>query len=864
MPPREGMDTPDRPDILTRARQLLHRPALRAALVAVVLALALATLAAALRAHSYREVRHALRALPAARLALAVGLAALAYVVMTGYDALALRYVGRPLPWRRSAFVSFTSYALSGTVGISLLTGGSIRLGLYTAAGLSAAEVGGVIAFGAATLWLGLLALAGVTFVVLPPALAGVAGAVALRTTGALALAAVAAYLAWAWRGRPLRVRGFAVRPPALPLALAQLGLSLLDWALSIAVLGVLLGPGVPAGRLAGTYLLAQGAGLASHVPAGLGVFDSIVVLGLGGAVGVPAVLAALLGYRLAYHALPAAVAAVLLAGAEMAARRQALGRAARLAGRWAGEAAPQLLATATFAAGTLLLVNGAAPELRWRLAWLGAWLPFGVIEASHFTGSLVGTGLLIVALGLQRRLAGAWLAATALLATGSVASLLHGAWGAALLLVPLVAALASARRFFHRPSSLVDERFTPGWLVSIGAAVGAATWLGFFAYRHVEYRSELWWHFALLANAPRFLRATVGTVAVLLAFAAWKLLRPPRARTVRPVAADLERARAIVLDAAAPEANLALLGDKTLLFNEAGTAFLMYGVRGRTWVALGDPVGPREAWADLLWRFREEVDRHGGRPVFYRVTPEALPLYLDLGLGVLKLGEEATVDLATFSLEGRARADLRYVLRRLAKQDVRFEVREAGASDALLPRLRAISDAWLARKRVREKGFSLGTFDPGYLRRFPLALVWQGETLVAFATLWVQPASGEVTVDLMRHDPAAPAGVMEFLFGHLLGWAKAQGHARFSLGMVPLAGLAPRPLAPRWHRLAHLVFAHGERFYNFRGLRAFKDGFHPEWLPRYIAVPRGVALPFVLADVTALIGGGVKGALAA
>jgi phosphatidylglycerol lysyltransferase len=114
-----------------------------------------------------------------------------------------------------------------------------------------------------------------------------------------------------------------------------------------------------------------------------------------------------------------------------------------------------------------------------------------------------------------------------------------------------------------------------------------------------------------------------------------------------------------------------------------------------------------------------------------------------------------------------------------------------------------------------------------------------------------------------MRHGPDAPNGTMDYLFAKLLLHYQAQGYRRFGLGMAPLSGMAAHPLAPRWHRLGRLLFSHGEHFYNFQGLRAFKEKFGPQWEARYLAAPGGIAPLFVLADVAALISGGMRGIIA-
>jgi phosphatidylglycerol lysyltransferase len=120
------------------------------------------------------------------------------------------------------------------------------------------------------------------------------------------------------------------------------------------------------------------------------------------------------------------------------------------------------------------------------------------------------------------------------------------------------------------------------------------------------------------------------------------------------------------------------------------------------------------------------------------------------------------------------------------------------------------------------------------------------------------------MSLDLMRYDPAAaPAKVMEFLLIELMLWGRAEGFRAFSLGMAPLAGLEHRELAPLWSRAGAALFHHGEQFYNFQGLRAYKEKFDPVWEPRYLASPGGLALPRILTNVASLIAGGLRGVVA-
>ena len=228
-----------------------------------------------------------------------------------------------------------------------------------------------------------------------------------------------------------------------------------------------------------------------------------------------------------------------------------------------------------------------------------------------------------------------------------------------------------------------------------------------------------------------------------------------------------------------------------------------------------------------------------------------------------MKLGEEAIVDVQAFGLEGGSRAGMRKTVRKAEREGATFRVVPRDQVPAALPRLGAISDSWLREKDAKEKGFSLGAYSEAYIQRFPVAVVEVDGTPVAFANLWLGADGREYSLDLMRYEAeTAPDGVMQYLFAQALLWGKEQGYSRFSLGMAPLSGLERGPLAPLAARLGTLVFRHGEHFYNFQGLRDFKEKFDPAWEPRYLASPGGLALPRVVGNIATLVSGGVRGVL--
>ena len=810
-----------------------------------------------------RDVLAEFAAIEPWRIVAAVLLAAGSYLALTGYERLALGYAGATMPWRRYALTSFVANAVGYNVGIAAVSGGAVRYRLYAPLGLDAADVAKVVAFCTLTFVLGVAALAGASFLARAGEAATLlhASAGLSRTLGAALLAFVLCYLAaCTLRREPVAWRGWRVTLPPARIAWAQLLVAGVDLLLACACLYVLMpaSPGVSFTVFAGLYMVALAASVASAVPGGLGVLESIIVLLLP-TVPAPQMLGALLAYRLVYYVLPFVLALLLLSASEAGRSRERLGTALAWARKSLELVVPQAMAVVVFGAGFVLLLSGATPGAGSRLALLDRFLPLPVLELSHLAGSAVGVLLLILARGLLQRLDGAWHFAMWLLGAGIMASLLKGLdYEEALLLAAVLLPLWLTRAQFYRKASLLAQPLSPASVAGAAVAVGASVWVGMLAYRHVPYANELWWQFALDAHAPRMLRASLLAALLLGSLATLRLLAPVRAPASTPSAADLERALPVIRASPECAAHLALLGDKSLLFSRSGRAFIMYAASRRSWVAMGDPVGPPEEHEDLVWRFRELADRSGAWSVFYQVSPEQLPMYIDAGLALSKLGEEARVALPGFSLEGSARAELRQAHRRAGRDGLGFRIIPAGAVEAVMPVLRRVSDEWLQARSTVEKGFSLGRFSEAYLRHFPMAVVEREGSIVAFANLWESDTREELSVDLMRHTSAAPRGVMDFLFIELMLWGRAQGYRWFSLGMAPLAGLEEHRLAPAWHKVGRFVYRHGEEFYNFEGLRQYKEKFLPEWRSRYLAAPGRLALPRVLLDVTTLISGGI------
>lgn len=838
-------------------------PLLSVAVLCAVLAMLHRTFAG----YHLRDVFHQVRALPATALWLSIAFTVASYVVLTGYDLLALRYVGQKMSAWRGMLVSFVAFAVGHNIGMATLSGAAIRLRLYTSSGVAATDIALISVFCALTTVLGAFALLAYAFIS-QPAEAGemlhLPGTAAI-TLGVVAAAMLLAYLIWTGRRRtPWTFKNWSLTLPKPSIGVGQTLVAALDLCFAAAALYVLLpdSASVSYETFLAAYVLAAVAALLSNVPGGLGVFETAMLLALPQW---PAaeLLAALLAYRAIYYLAPLALAAVFLAAHEAWLYRHRVIAVAGVARDWLSAVAPQVIGSAVIVAGVVLLLSGATPAMDNRLRVLVEIVPLPILELSHLLGSVAGLGLLILSHALFRRVQLAWELVLGLLLASAVFSLLKGLdYEEALLMLGVAGLLLLSKSAFYRRAALLENRFNAQWLVGLIVVVGVVVWVGMLAHRHVEYSQQLWWTFASSGNAPRMLRAAFIVSLLAAAFISFNGLSPHSPEPQPADAAALERAKPIVANAARATANLALLGDKRILLHPEGDGFLMFQVAGRSWVSMGDPVvsaAHKNRASDLAWEFRELADEHGGWTVFYQVTPEYLPLYIDIGLALLKLGEEARVPLNEFSLEGSRRAELRTARRKAQREGVTFEVVPSPADSPLLQELSAISQDWLDSKSASEKRFSVGFFDENYLRHFPLAVVRVQDKPVAFANLWTTAGRNELSIDLMRYSRAAPNNLMDFLLIETMLWGTDEGYQWFNLGMAPLSGLEQRPLAPIWHRLGNMVFDVGGQFYNFEGLRRYKEKFLPVWEPRYLAAPGGLALPRVLIDVMSLIAGGLR-----
>ncbi len=832
-----------------------------------------------LRGFDFNALHESVRQLP---LGLLLGLQLLALVAvfsMVLYDWSLSRWLQLGLPVVRLIRYSWVANTMNNLIGLSGLAGSGIRILLLTRDGIptrTAALYSGVIML-SVPVGLSVLVLIALTqgHVDLVPKLIPrwavrsilIAYSAYLPVFLALAASRVLMHRVLSGEARLGWARG-----------LSLVGISVIDWLLAVLVAWSCMaasGAQIAPGTFLSAFTFAATLGVISLIPGGIGVFDASLLIMLTGA-GAPAEPAAagLLVFRLVYYLVPWLIGLYLGGGLLSRTESPILKRVAK---HWQDNPligllrlpllviaglGVRLLGLLTFATGLLLLVSAALPSLEERVERLLLVLPLGAIELSHFLS--VGVGVLLIALsrGIGLQVRSAYQVAMPLLLAGALLSLLKGAAAEQVLFLLAVAGLLWSRRnAFYRISYPLFSQRGLLWLLALVASVVAYILLGTWLHSEGLSDSGLWLQSEPHLHVARYLRSLPLAILALAGWLAWGIFRMPNPELAPPDGAALTEAREwLESNDGGTFAHLLFMGDKHLLYvAERRCLIQCKRIRSRL-VALGDPIGDGQSYGRAILEFRDLADRYDLDPVFYEVANEHLHLYHDCGFALFKAGEMAQVPVADFTLAGRRNQSLRTAVNRAVRDGLTVELLEPPLDEALWSTLEAISNAWLRERGGGEKSFSLGFFDRGYLSRAPLFVVRDGQRVLAFASLTPSYLGRrELGLDLMRHVPDAPSGTMDFLFTRVIEWARDEGYEWFNLGMAPLSGVGNVRYARPDERLAAVAYDYGSRLYNYKGLRSFKEKFHPLWQSRYIAYPLYRPLPTLLVDVAALIAGGYR-----
>lgn len=282
---------------------------------------------------------------------------------------------------------------------------------------------------------------------------------------------------------------------------------------------------------------------------------------------------------------------------------------------------------------------------------------------------------------------------------------------------------------------------------------------------------------------------------------------------------------------------------DKAYFFNQQKTAALAYAVRGGIALVVGDPIGNPNVHATLMQEFDDFCYTNDWAPAYIHVTPGNRSSYADHGFSLQKIGEEAVVSLDAFVTQTARSKYFRQIYNKFSKQGYTVTVAQPPHSQAFLADLQRVSNDWLMLPGRKERTFMMDSFNTAYMQRCQIATLADADGVVqGFLNQLPTTYPGEANFDLLRHSQEAPGNANDFI---LLEWAKLlhqQGYERLNLGLCPLAGLDNTDdTRSVTNNALRFVYANGDRFYSFNGLRRFKAKYDPHWESRMIAYRGGI-----------------------
>jgi phosphatidylglycerol lysyltransferase len=518
-------------------------------------------------------------------------------------------------------------------------------------------------------------------------------------------------------------------------------------------------------------------------------------------------------------------------------------------------------LAAITLGSGILTLISVVAEASQPRM--LTAFFPLEFSRLSRTLTIVIGFALIVSSLNIYKRKKRAW---AVVLALSSFSILFHLTrehnYQEALLSSALLLLLLFTRDMFSVKSRRPDLRSgLLSLLVSSVVAVGygiAGFWLLDERHFGMNFRIgdaiALTLRFLALSGDPRlvphtryghsFLDSLYVITLTAGIYSGFALFRPIVYR-FHMVPRERAMARKIVQQYARTPLDLfKLWPDKSYFFSRSQRCVISYRVANNTAIALGDPVGPEVEIGTTVREFLEMCCENGWAVGFYQTLPDFLPIYLRLGMKKMKIGDDAMVALLDFSLQGKSKRELRSKVRQFEAMGIHTREFQPPVPDDIIAQLKDVSDDWLRIPGRRERGFTLGQFDPDYLRSKPVLVVLDSQgTVLAFINL-ISVDRSELTGDLMRRRSDALNGIMDYLFVKLFLYARERGYARVSLGMAPMTGFGEREQATAEEHAIHGLFQQLDFLFSFRGLHHYKAKFATSWEPRYLIYRNVLQLP--------------------
>ncbi|MXV16608.1 phosphatidylglycerol lysyltransferase domain-containing protein [Hufsiella ginkgonis] len=525
------------------------------------------------------------------------------------------------------------------------------------------------------------------------------------------------------------------------------------------------------------------------------------------------------------------------------------------------------------FGLGLVNIISVLTPAISSRLKLLKEFVPVGSINASNYLVLGIGAAMLVLAAFLLRGIKNAWYLAITLSLLSLIGHLTKAIdYEEAFMASGVAAVLWVTRHNYFIRGDRASQQIGAGLAVwaFFAVLVFGVTGFYFLDQRHFgidfSFRQALFNtldNFMLLNSAGLSPKTAFANVFLLLinvsgaasfGFLFYSFIKP---LVFRHAGEDDQHALAAALlnrFGRSPVDYFKLYPDKLLFFGAAREGFVSYKRARGFAIVLEEPVcendpGVRTA---LLHEFEIFCKTNGIRPSYYRIDETGIDLFRRLGKKSILIGQEALIDLRTFTLEGKERKSLRNAVNSITKKGFLTRTYEAPIKDGLIRKLKLVSDEWLKSMDREEMVFSQGMFNWAELKNQSIITLENAdEQIFAFLNIIPDYAEGEATYDMIRKTVDAPGGNMDVLILELIRYCKEKGYHRLNMGLAPLSGIGAARDFPE-HTIK-FAYEKVKQFRHFRGLRSFKEKFDPCWQNKYLVYEHHfdlIRLPGALAGV--------------
>lgn len=793
----------------------------------IIFLVAISLLGNEMKSYSYQQILDMMKAIPAFKITIALILALSYYLILSGYDVLAFKYIKVPLKFKNVVFTCFISNSLGNNTGYSMLFGGSIRYRLYSIYNVSMLNVTKVLFFSSATIWFGLLILGGLIFTFSPVEFSGNKFFfISSRPLGILFLTIVGTYtLLSIFKSKPLKIFKWNVSFPSIKITLWQMTLATADWILASCTLYVLL----PAGTigyitLLKIFLVAQMLGILSQVPGGIGVFETAIVMMLPSGTASATVMGTLLAYRAVFYFFPLGIALSLLAGHEFFRAKKRFRILARFYGGRMNSIVPQALMISTFLGGMMILFSGVTTVSSSVINRLVIYIPSIILDFLHFAVSIIGIILLFISRGLLLRIKTAHTWAVVLLSMLFPLAIINGyGYEKIIALIIMLSLIILSKKYFYRNISIFTPKLNMMWLSAITAVFAGSVWLGFFVYKQDIYTPVAFLN-SLFAttDAGRFLRICIGMAAILVIVLISELLKRARYKQISMSHKNIE----IVTEASQYVYSKYAFENKSLFYKDTNS-FIMYSQINNSSIAFGDPVGSDKSARELIWEFKEMADLKNVNPTFLYVGNKNLRVYDDMGMDIAPFGADANILLETFSKNAGSLSDIKEFAEKTDKE-YQFEIKDN--QDFLKEKKYTDFIDYQWQKdfgNLKNKMFDISSqFASRYIT------VKKNGFLSAYAFLLLSKNKYEAFVSNVRYTSDCAENMLQYMLFKSVCWAKENNYKWFNLGLTPTEKII---LDDDFVQKAK-IFVFGEHFkYDLTALKKFKLKFRPVFKNKYI-----------------------------